>query len=154
MPAVNGLEELLEKEAEDYNVTVGLTGSMTLGRDEMDAAMEDSMTLTMIAIVAVLLLFMVSFRMVSAPVLAVINLLIGVIWAMGLSYLMVGILNMFTAMMAIILIGLGIDFSVHIISVYTELRNLGSKRKKPSSALWKKSGKGLSPADSLPLPLF
>lgn len=143
MPAVNGLEELLEKEAEDYNVTVGLTGSMTLGRDEMDAAMEDSMTLTMIAIVAVLLLFMVSFRMVSAPVLAVINLLIGVIWAMGLSYLMVGILNMFTAMMAIILIGLGIDFSVHIISVYTELRNLGVKAEEAIISTLEKVGKGI-----------
>jgi len=143
IPAVNGLEELLEKEAEAFNVSVGLTGSMTLQRDEMDAVMEDSMILTMIAVIAVLLLFMISFRMVSAPILAVINLLIGVIWAMGLSYLMVGILNMFTAMMAIILIGLGIDFSVHIISIYTELRNLGIKAEEAIISTLEKVGKGI-----------
>ncbi len=142
-PAVNGLEELLEQEASAFNVSVGLTGSITLQRDEMDAIMEDSMTLTIIAIIAVLLLFMVSFRMVSAPVLAVINLLIGVVWAMGLSYLMVGILNMFTAMMSIILIGLGIDFSVHIISIYTELRNLGVKAEEAIVSTLEKVGKGI-----------
>lgn len=142
-PAVNGLEELLEKEADAFNVTVGLTGAITLQRDEMDAVMEDSMTLTMIAIVAVLLLFMISFRMVSAPILAVINLLIGVIWAMGSSYIMVGVLNMFTAMMAIILIGLGIDFSVHIISVYTELKNLGIKAEEAVISTLEKVGKGI-----------
>lgn len=143
VPAVNGLEELLETEAQAFNVSVGLTGSMTLQRDEMDAVMEDSMTLTTLAIIAVLFLFMVSFRMVSAPVLAVINLLIGVIWAMGLSYLMVGVLNMFTAMMAIILIGLGIDFSVHIISIYTELRNLGIKAEEAIISTLEKVGKGI-----------
>lgn len=141
--AVNGLEELLVSESHAFNVDVGLTGTITLQRVEMDAVMEDSMILTLLAILGVLLLFMVSFRMVSAPVLAVINLMIGVIWAMGFSYILVGVLNMATALFAVILIGLGIDFSVHIISVYTELKNLGVKAEEAVISTMEKVGKGI-----------
>jgi hypothetical protein len=49
----------------------------------------------------------------------------GVTWAMGFSSFLVEYLSMMTAMMSVILIGLGIDFSVHIISGYTEKRNQG-----------------------------
>jgi predicted RND superfamily exporter protein len=44
---------------------------------------------------------------------------------MGFSSFLVEYLSMMTAMMSVILIGLGIDFSVHIISGYTEKRNQG-----------------------------
>jgi uncharacterized protein len=120
-PAINGLEEMVKEIAEKMDVEAGLTGSIVLGRDEMVAGTEDSMTLTLLALLAVLIMFVITFRMVSAPLLAIFNLLIGVTWAMGVTWFLVDTLNMFTAMMAVILVGLGIDFSIHIISVYTEL---------------------------------
>ncbi len=125
LPGINGLEEMAKGLAPDYGVTAGLTGGIVLGRDEYVAGMEDSMSLTIIALIAILLLFVVTFRMVAAPVLSVLTLIIGVVWAMGVTWFLVDELNMFTAMMAVVLVGLGIDYSIHIISVYSELTNKG-----------------------------
>ena len=120
-PAITGLEELVKSLASDMELEAGLTGSIVLSRDEMAASTEDSMTLTLLALLAVFIMFVITFRMLSAPLLAIINLIIGIVWAMGVSWFLVDSLNMFTAMMAVILVGLGIDFSIHIISVYSEL---------------------------------
>jgi len=70
-------------------------------------------------------LFVISFRMWVSPLLAILTVIMGVTWAMGFSSFLVEYLSMMTAMMSVILIGLGIDFSVHIISGYTEKRNQG-----------------------------
>ncbi|MEA1985990.1 MAG: MMPL family transporter, partial [Candidatus Marinimicrobia bacterium] len=143
MPAVNGLEKFVKTEAENYDVQVGLAGALPLGRDEMVAATEDSMLLTMLALGIVLILFIVTFRMVSSPFFALINLIIGVVWAMGVSWFLVDSLNMMTVMMAVILIGLGIDFSIHIISVYTELTNKGIQPKNAIIETLEKVGTGI-----------
>jgi len=143
MPAVNGLEELVKKDASQFNVSAGLTGALALGRDEMVAGTEDSMLLTLLALVAVFVLFVVTFKMLSSPILAILNLIIGIIWAMGLSWLLVDSLNMFTVMMSVVLVGLGIDFSVHIISVYSELINKGIKSKEAIVNTLQKVGAGI-----------
>jgi len=143
MPGINGIEELAKSMAEDFNVEVGLTGGIVLGRDEYVAGMEDSMTLTLLALLGVFILFAVTFRMLSAPLLAILNLMIGVIWAMGFTWFLVDELNMFTAMMAVVLVGLGIDYSIHIISVYSELRNKGGGRTESMEATLSKVGTGI-----------
>ena len=125
LPAVYAIEEMVKNEAPKYHVKAGLTGGVVLGRDEYVSGMEDSMLLTLLSLVAVFILFVVTFRMLSAPLLAMLNLIIGLVWAMGVSWLLVGMLNMFTAMMAVVLVGLGIDFSIHIISVFSELVQKG-----------------------------
>ncbi|MFQ6677405.1 MAG: RND family transporter [Fidelibacterota bacterium] len=143
MPMVNGLEEMVKKEAVNYNIKTGLTGALVLGRDEMVAAVEDSMWLTMLALILILILFIFTFRMVSSPVMAVLNLIIGITWAMGMAWLLVQTLNMFTAMMAVVLVGLGIDFSIHIISVFSELVNKGTEPKQAIIETLQKVGGGI-----------
>ncbi|MBN2281840.1 MAG: MMPL family transporter [Candidatus Marinimicrobia bacterium] len=125
LPAVNGLEELVKKEAAKYGIGAGLAGGIVLARDEMVASTEDSFLLTLLALTGVFLLFIIAFRMISAPFLAILNLLLGIVWALGISYLLVEELNMFTSMASVVLVGLGIDFSIHIISVYSEMRRKG-----------------------------
>jgi uncharacterized protein len=122
---VNTVEDIVEKLAPQYHVEAGITGSVALGRDEMEAMEGDSMIITSLALLGILILFILAFRMVTAPFLAILSLIIGVIWAMGIAWLLVGELNMMTSMMAVVLIGLGIDFSIHIISLFTERRRAG-----------------------------
>ncbi len=143
MPMVNGLEEMVKSEADNYNIKAGLAGALVLGRDEMVAAVEDSMSLTIIAMILILILFIFTFRMVSSPVMAVLNLIIGITWAMGVAWLLVQTLNMFTAMMAVVLVGLGIDFSIHIISVFSELVNKGVEPKQAIIETLQKVGGGI-----------
>ncbi|MBN1779707.1 MMPL family transporter [bacterium] len=106
-------------------VRAGLTGMIPIGRDEMVYGMESANVTSIIAVIAILILLIIAFRMWIAPLFAILNLIIGILWATGLTALIVGSLNIMTQMMTVILLGLGIDFSIHLISGFTEQRSAG-----------------------------
>ena len=121
----------------------GLTGFIAVGRDEMVYSQQGLGYTTVIAVIAIFFLLVISFRMWIAPLLAMGNLLIGIIWAIGLAALIVGQLNIMTQMMAVILLGLGIDFSIHLISGFTEWRAAGDSIHTALEKTFLKSGKGI-----------
>jgi predicted RND superfamily exporter protein len=125
------------------NVEAGLTGMVPLAHDEMVYSEQSLGYTSLIAFFAVFILLVAAFRMWVAPVLGILNLLIGVVWAVGLAALTVGTLNIMTSMMAVILIGLGIDFSIHIISAFTENRSIGLSIKESLEQALQKTGKGV-----------
>ena len=122
---VNGIEKIIKDISAQYAVTAGLTGSLVLGRDEHDVFTSEPWTITTLTLVGIFILFIISFRMRASPLLAIITVIVSVIWSMGISSYLIEYFNMMTVMMTLTLIGLGIDFSVHIISGYTEKRNQG-----------------------------
>jgi predicted RND superfamily exporter protein len=125
------------------DVQSGLTGFIAIGRDEMVYSEKSLGYTTLIAVIAILILLVVSFRMWVAPVLAMASLLVGLVWAVGAASIVVGQLNIMTQMMAVILLGLGIDFSIHIISGFTERRAAGDDIAQSMVATFLKSGKGI-----------
>ena len=138
------VQEILNEMQEDYpDVKAGLTGMIAIGRDEMVYAEQSLGHTTVIAIIAILLLLMFSFRMWVAPMLAIANLLLGLIWAIGVAAIVVGQLNVMTYMMAVILLGLGIDFSIHLISSFTERRAAGDAVSEAMVKTFLRSGKGI-----------
>jgi predicted RND superfamily exporter protein len=141
--STDSIEIIVHNIGEEIGVRAGLTGTIPLGRDEMVSIQNDSMTITIIALVGILILFIVAFRMLVSPILAIITLVIGVLWALGIAWLLVGSLNLMTSMMAVVLIGLGIDFSVHIISTFTEMRHKGDDVITALRATFSKSGPGI-----------
>ena len=144
MSSARKARELLDKLKEEFpDVRAGLTGQIAREYDEQTHSEEAIGFTTLIAFIAILILLIVSFRMIVAPVFAIINLVIGVIWAMGITYLVVGELNIITSMMSIVLIGIGIDFSIHIISTFTEFRGKGETIENALKQSFLKSGKGI-----------
>jgi hopanoid biosynthesis associated RND transporter like protein HpnN len=118
------IQAILDKTLPEFpHVRAGITGVIPLQKDETEYQMRDMRRGTIIALVLVLLLFILTFRMWSAPILAGLNLIIAIIIAAGFVGITLGRLNMMTSMFAVILIGLGIDYSIHIISVYSERRD-------------------------------
>jgi predicted RND superfamily exporter protein len=134
------VDELLKKYPD---VKAGLGGSMALGRDEMEYTEKSLAYTSLIALVLILVLLIVSFRMLAAPVLALLNLIVGLIWALGAAFILLGKLNMYTQMMGVILIGLGIDFSIHLIAVFTEYRSLGNSIADSVKGAFDKTGRGI-----------
>ena len=134
------VDELL---TEFPGLKAGLTGFIAVGRDEMVYSQQGLGYTTAIALVAILLLLIISFRMWIAPLLAMGNLIIGIIWAIGLAAAVVGQLNIMTQMMAVILLGLGIDFSIHLMSGFTEWRAAGDTIHQALEKTFLKSGKGI-----------
>ncbi len=124
-------------------ISAGLTGTVPLSRDEMFYAEKDMGITSIVAFALVLLLFIISFRLVTAPILAGLNLIISIILASGLIAIFIGSLNIMTSMFAVILIGLGIDFSIHIISLYYERRALGESAGDAITHTLARSGSGI-----------
>ncbi len=137
-------QAIIDDLLKDYpDVKAGLTGMIAIGRDEMVYSAQSLGYTTVIAMIAILLLLIISFRMWVAPIFAIANLLVGLVWAVGTAAIVVGQLNMMTVMMAVILIGLGIDFSIHIISGFTERRAAGDSIAEAMEKTFLKSGKGI-----------
>jgi len=140
----DAVQAILQRTLTDFpDIHAGLTGMIPIGRDEMVYGMESANVTSIIAVIAILILLILAFRMWMAPLFAILNLLIGLLWAIGLTAVTVGQLNIMTQMMAVILMGLGIDFSIHFISGFTENRAAGHTITESLTSTFLKYGKGI-----------
>ena len=140
----DAIQALVNETLEDFpDVQAGLTGAIPMGRDEMVYSMQGLGVTMLLALVAIGGLLTFSLRMWVAPILALVNLIVGLIWAAGISALLVPVMNIMTAMFVVVLLGLGIDFSIHIISSFTEMRALGKPVDESMREGMLKSGKGV-----------
>ena len=106
-------------------VTFRRTGVIPISRDEIDSLGGLTYLLSAVAAIAAYLLLAVSFRDLSTPLLASLPLAAGIIWALAFYTLTVHALNIITAVIMMVLTGLGIDFSIHLIGRYQEERAAG-----------------------------
>ena len=121
---VKGVKKL-RKTIEDIknrhqNTKILDTGMYSVGADEYETGISDSTITTIVSLVLVFILFFIAFRIWHASILAGITLISGIIWTLGFTRVFVGRLNMLTAFVGVILIGLGIDYSIHIFQASTE----------------------------------
>ncbi len=106
-------------------IQVGITGEDVIASDEMVTTQKDVKKATLVALVGVSFLFIMAFRGVVKPLMAVFCLVIAICWSMGFTTLTVGHLNILSVVFTTILIGLGIDFGIHILERYKEERQSG-----------------------------
>jgi predicted RND superfamily exporter protein len=83
-------------------------------------AIDDIYLTIIVAFILILILLFISFRSLSLPFLMIIPLICGIIITTGLIYIMYGSLNMFAAVFAVLLLGIGIDFSIHFLNRFLE----------------------------------
>lgn len=123
--AVQRLRALVnETQIEVPGLNVGLTGEPVLEFDEMAQSQHDSTIASIISLVLSALIFIYGYRQTGRPMKAVLCLIVGLGYTMGFTTFAVGHLNILTITFVPILIGLAIDFGVHLITRYEEeLRN-------------------------------
>ncbi len=103
------------------NLEVGYTGSMVVMDYEGDQlAMDDMAKAFVVTFIFILVLLFVSFRSLSLPALALIPLICGIIITAGSIYLIYGSLSIMSAVFAVLLMGLGIDFCIHLLTRFME----------------------------------
>ncbi|MBT5551236.1 MAG: MMPL family transporter [Nitrospina sp.] len=107
-------------------IQVGLTGEDVISSDEMLTTQADVETASKIALIGVALLFIIAYRGVVKPLLAIFCLLLALCWTIGFTTLTIGHLNILSVVFTTILIGLGIDFGIHILGRYKEERQEGN----------------------------
>ena len=126
--AVEQARQVIAETRKDFpDVTVGLTGEDVISSDEMVTTQSDVETASKIALIGVALLFIIAYQGVTKPLLAVFCLLLGLSWTMGFTTLTIGHLNILSVVFTTILIGLGIDFGIHILERFKEERQKGNE---------------------------
>jgi len=118
--------DLIAEVKKDFpEIEVGLTGEDVISTDEMITTQKDVELASKIALSGVSLLFIIFFKGIIKPLLAVFSLLVALAWSLGFTSLTVGHLNILSVVFTTILIGLGIDFGIHILERYKEERLAG-----------------------------
>jgi len=98
------------------DVPWGVTGIPVIEADETDQSMTDSMRASIVALALITIMMAIVFRGLAVPLIAALALLIGLGWSFGWVVLAVGHLQLLSIVFAIVLLGLGVDFALHIVS--------------------------------------
>ncbi|MBK9139673.1 MAG: MMPL family transporter [Verrucomicrobia bacterium] len=121
VPAIERLRELIaQTKAEVPGLNVGLTGEPVLEFDEMNQARDDSILASLLSLVICGALFIYAYRETGRPLKAMICLVVGLGYTLGFATLAVGHLNLLTVTFLPILVGLAIDFGIHLVTRYEE----------------------------------
>jgi hopanoid biosynthesis associated RND transporter like protein HpnN len=119
--AVQRLRILVEQtKAEVPGVNVGLTGEPVLEHDEMAQSERDTSVASVASLLICALIFIYGYQETGRPVKATLCLIVGLGYTLAFATLTVGHLNILTITFVPILIGLAIDYGVHLISRYEE----------------------------------
>ncbi len=110
-------------------IKLAMTGEPADAVSEADSTSRDMQFFGAVSLVGVSLLLMVGFRGFKFPLMLVISLGVGMAWTFGLTTLLIGHLNLLSQVVPIILIGLGMDFGIHLLARYREQRRRGSRRR-------------------------
>ena len=125
----NGLQKAIDdvKLSGSFQVEAGFTGGALVQDNESDNTMLNNFFSTALLTFLLIIAFIViSFRRLILPMAAGYPLLLGAVLSVAAAYLVYKNLNMFSISFAVLLLGLGIDFAVHIISRYLEERAAGN----------------------------
>jgi len=101
----------------------GVTGIPAIESDETEQSIHDSTVASILAFVLITVLMVGVFRGVAMPLIAAFTLLIGIAWSFGWLMIAIGHLQLLSVVFAVILLGLGVDFSLHLIGRLELLRN-------------------------------
>jgi predicted RND superfamily exporter protein len=140
---VNRVDSALALVKPELKEKVRIGGIYVVARDEMKTGTEDSFLATILAFVAIIIMLIFAFRMKLAPILAMVPLVVGITWDMGLGAVFIGRLNIITAFVAVYMVGLGVDFAIHFLQGFVEQRRAGVELETAVSRVFDKSGNGI-----------
>ena len=118
---------IAEIQAKEPTIEIGLTGKPVLQADEMETTSSDMNVASIVALTLCAALFMVVFRGVKRPLFAVAAFLAGAALTYAAATVMIGSLNLLSVVFMLVLVGVGLDYGIHMIARYLEgLRHMDS----------------------------
>jgi hopanoid biosynthesis associated RND transporter like protein HpnN len=119
--AIERLRQLIRQTQEEVpGLNVGLTGEPVLDYDQMRQSQKDVTLASIVSLILCALIFIYGYNETGRPIKATICLVIGVAYTLAFTTLTIGHLNILTITFVPMLIGLSIDFGVHLITRYEE----------------------------------
>jgi len=104
----------------DPQVTIRMTGKIALEEDELRVLSEDTVYSGLFALLLVIIVLFIGLRSTKLVLCTLIVLIMGLILTAGFATIAVGHLNVLSVAFAILYIGLGVDFAIHICLCFRE----------------------------------
>jgi hopanoid biosynthesis associated RND transporter like protein HpnN len=142
--AIKHLRRLIQRTKDEVpGVNVGLTGQPVLDYDQMTQSEKDITLASIVSLFLCALIFIYGYNETGRPVKATICLMVGMAYTLGFATLAVGHLNVLTITFVPMLIGLAIDYGVHLITRYEEELRHGRTREEAMARAMVYTGQGI-----------
>lgn len=109
-----------EIQAIDPQVSIRITGTKALEEDEMRVLAEDTVYSGLLALSLIIVVLFIGLRSIKLVLSTLIVLIMGLILTAGFATVTIGHLNVLSVAFAILYIGLGVDFAIHICLAFRE----------------------------------
>jgi len=139
MAAVHQVLERTEAPEPDIEV-LWIGGGYRHNVEDYEGIVHDVKWTSFMALAMVFGVIALAFRDPRAILLIFVPLVVANIWTLGFAASVVGSLNTFTSFISAVLIGLGIDFGIHLFSRYREERAQGGSLEQAVVRAWDKVG--------------
>ena len=123
-------------------VRIRMTGEVPLEQDDMQSISRSATVAGVISFILVCMSLLVGLRSVALMIAALLTLIMGLVLTAGFAALVIGHLNMISIAFAVLYIGLGVDYAIHLCLRYTEYM----RRKSAKTAALIDSVKDVGPA--------
>jgi hopanoid biosynthesis associated RND transporter like protein HpnN len=132
-----------ETRIEVPGLNVGITGEPVLEHDEMSQSEHDTIVASVASLIICALIFIYGYQETGRPIKATICLIVGLGYTLAFATCAVGHLNILTITFVPILIGLAIDYGVHLISRYEEELRRGKTQEAALTRAMVYTGQGI-----------
>ncbi|NOZ10503.1 MAG: MMPL family transporter [Gammaproteobacteria bacterium] len=105
-----------------------------------DAVMNDLRSSALWSISAILLLLTFYYRRLFSILYIGLPLIMGILWTFGITQLILGGLNLITVFLVVVLFGLGVDFGIHNLTRYDEVRRCGGSLEEALTIVFRRTG--------------
>ncbi|MGR9114641.1 MAG: MMPL family transporter [Gammaproteobacteria bacterium] len=131
-PAQRALELIRETartiESENPDVSIRMTGETALQHEELESVSKGSAISAILSLVLVCGTLFMGLRSVKLMFATFLTLIAGLLLTAGFATLAVGHLNMISIAFAVLYIGLGVDYAIHLCLHYRKFLNLGEPK--------------------------
>jgi hypothetical protein len=117
------IQNLKKKHPKYSNIGVNYSGSYVTTVEETSEVKKDIISSIGLSIFLILLVLFLYFGRFKAILTILTPLIVGMIWTLGIFFIFDSYLNLIAAFIFAILLGLGIDFGIHILDRYLQERN-------------------------------
>lgn len=118
---------------EDSGVSVRITGDVALSFEEMEVLRTQAVAAGIASFVLVAVILVLGLRSIRMVVCTLVTLIVGLVWTAGFTAAAIGHLNLISVSFAVLFIGLGVDFGIHVCVRYRELLSHGRDHAKALS---------------------
>jgi len=120
--AMREVDQAFAQAPDRPNIEAGLTGVPVIEADETAVTQRDATIASIFAVVLISIIMVLVFHSFLVPLLIVAALGVGVAWAFGFLTMSIGHLQLLSVTFTVILLGLGVDFGIHLTSRYELIR--------------------------------